>query len=198
MMRWLAFLPVWALFNVIAYLGAPILAMLAVDRDGPIDNNNGHGVEPRLPLWLSWFSTFDNSLLGDGAWKNMEPGHWEWRARFPGLLQRYLGRLGWLLRNPAYGFERSVLAARIKPTDTVTVRGDPFIQDRPVFREGVCQTAIGDYWAFDYVRRVGATICIKLTLGWKLKTYAEKPERVVTEPIAQYVVSPRLSSIPKS
>jgi hypothetical protein len=198
-MKWFALLIPWAVFNIIAYLGAPILALFAVDRLGPIDNNNGTDIEPRLPLWLAWFDSYDNSLLGDGAWKRMEAGHWEWRANYSGWLQQYLGRVGWLLRNPAYGFERAILAAKIKPTDIVDVFGDPCIQDKPVGREGSCYTEVGDYWAFDFVRRIGDTRCIKINLGWKLKTYAEDPTRVATQSIAQYVVSPRLTTfVPSS
>ena len=195
-MRWLFFLFPWAVINLIAYFFAWLMAFFPIDRLGPIDNNNGTGIEPRLPLCLSWFDTYDNSLLGDSAWKGMEDGHWAWRARFSNWprLQAWLGRTGWLMRNPAYGFERSVLAAQIKPTDIVDVFGDPLIQDKPAGREGFCYTEVGDYWAFDYVQRVGASMCIKICIGWNLKTYAEDPTRVSTQPIAQYALSPRLTT----
>lgn len=191
---WFLLLPLWFVFNLLALLLAPVLALFFEDRAGFCDNGNSYGVEPRLPTCLSWFATEDNSLLGDAAWRSMAADHWHWRARFAPwpALQAYLGRLGWLWRNPAYGFERSVLAASIAPSDTVACRGDPLIQDGSNGREGYCYTTIGDYWNLVLIRRIGHR-CVKVDLGWKLKTYAEQPGRVHTEPTAQYVVSARLA-----
>lgn len=194
-MKWFFLLPIWFAFNILAILLAPILALFPVMRVGPINNNDSIGNEPRLPLWLSWFDTYDNSLLGDYAWKSMEADHWDWRAnfaRYPSL-QAYLGRLGWLWRNPAYGFERSVLAAKINPFDTVTFTGDPFIQDGNKGKEGTCFVRIGSYWSWVLIKRITTNRCIKLVFGWKLKTYAEDTSRLGKEPIAQYVFSPKLS-----
>jgi hypothetical protein len=234
-MKWFLLLPLWATFNFVAYFFAWLLAFFPRDRLGAIDNNSDTGIEPRLPLRLSWFDTIDNSLLGDGAWKRMEKGHWPWREKFAKWprLQAWLGRTGWLMRNPAYGFERSVLSAKIKPDDALTVEGDPLIQDQPNGREGYCFVTVGYYWGLVLILRdawfhcmavaacllfmaclfdsrslylfacvsliysagtAGDYRCLKLEIGWKLKTYAEDESRCSTEPVAQYVFSPRISA----
>ncbi len=61
---------------------------------------------PTLPAWLSWFQTSDNGLDGDEGWRTK---HWQWRYRLPAPLATYIGRVGWLLRNPAYGFDVQAL-----------------------------------------------------------------------------------------
>lgn len=194
-MKWFLMLPLWMVVNLIAYFGSPLLALFARASEGLCDNGNAFRSGPRLPGWLSWFQTFDNDLDGDGAWQRMEADHWAWRASLAAwpCVQAYLGRIGWLMRNPAYGFERDVLAASVSPGDVVAFSGDPFIQDKPVGREGHCYITIGKYWNLVYVKRFGDR-CLKVNLGWKLKTYAENPARVSSEPVAQYVLSPRIAS----
>ena len=130
----------------------------------------------------------------------MEPVHWAWRAKLASstTLQAYLGRVGWLMRNPAYGFERSVLAASISATDVVAFLGDPFIHDGDAGKAGYCCTTIGRYWNLVWIKPLFGARCIYCSLGWNLKTYAENPERLATEPIAQYVLSPRLAKFFKT
>jgi len=195
MWKWISLLPVWAIGNFLAMLLAPLVACFYVLEDGPIDNNNGTGVEPRVLDCFSWFRTPDNSLLGDGAWKRMEPDHWDWRAKFIAYpkFQAYLGRLGWLWRNPAYGFELSVLSAKLDSNAEVDFEGSPFIQDKPNGLAGKCVVNIGPYWNYNSVTRIGDR-CIKLNFGWKLKTYAEDPSRLKEDPIAQYSVGIGLKS----
>lgn len=178
---WFLLLPLWFVFNVLALILAPVLPLFATESFGACDNNNALRTEPRLPAWLSWFQTPDNSLNGDGTFERLNP---------PG----YWSKVLWLWRNPAYGFERSVLAAHILPASTLTFIGEPQIGDKPQGLAGWCFVRIDSYWGFTYVKRVGATRCIKIVLGWKLKTYAEKPARLGQEPIAQYVFSPRITT----
>lgn len=192
---WFSLTPSWIIINFVAYFGAWFIAFFYEDRDGPINNNNSTGIEPRLPPWLSWFATDDNSLLGDDAWKNMEPGHWEWRKKLDNypMLQAYFGRMGWLMRNPAYGFERTQLSAVLVKGMTVTWTGNPLIQDQPNGVPGVCVTHIGRYWNFSAIIPLGQS-CIKLNFGWKLKTHAEAAlkaggNEVLEDDIGQYVVA---------
>lgn len=196
-MMWFYLLPAWGVVNLIAYLGAPVLALFCVDQSGWCDNHTAIRVEPRLPMWLSWFQTPDNSLLGDAAWASMEPEHWAWRKRFSGRVQSYLGRLGWLWRNAAYGFERTVLRADLAQYSIAEVhaRGDPWIKDKDNAVVGYCFTSIGKYWNLVWIKRLWGRRCFYCNLGWNLKTYAERPERLLTEPTAQYVVSPRFSTL---
>ena len=100
------------LVHVCAILLAPVLPLLAVRRYGYSDNGKSQSTELRLPLWLSWFDTPDNSLRGDARWD---------REHTFG----YLSMVGWLLRNRAYGFNWTVLSRAIQSERTVT--GDPDI-----------------------------------------------------------------------
>lgn len=85
------------LAHACAVLLAPVLPLFAVERLGRSDNNKYLRVEPRLPLWLAWFDTPDNSLRGDARWD---------REHTFG----YLSMVGWLLRNRVYGFNWTVLS----------------------------------------------------------------------------------------
>lgn len=196
-MKWFTLLPLWAIVNITAYLLSWFIAFFYKDQYDLIDNGHSWATEPRLPNWLSWFQTPDNSLNGDEAWLNMQEGHWAWRAMLQGYptIQKYFGRLGWLLRNPAQGFECSdSIAADILSTDVVHCLGNPLINDKPNGVAGYCFTKIGHYWNLCVIIRIGKSKCCKIDIGWMLKTYAEQPSRVVTQRQAQYVVSLRFPS----
>lgn len=196
-MRWLALLPLWAVVNIMALFFAPVLALLYSDRDGLCDNGTTNGVEPRLYSCLSLFQTPDNSLLGDCAWKCMDANHWAWRARIGSWprLQAYLGRFGWLLRNPAYGFELSALAANIMAGSAPFVRGDVTIKDGVGGKVGYCFVRIGAYWNLMWIKRLYGTRCLYWNFGWNLKTFAEDVGRLSVDTPAQYVCSPRFSTL---
>jgi len=110
--KYVAYLIVSLLAHACALLLAPVLPLFAVYRLGRSDNNKYLRVEPRLPLWLAWFDTPDNSLRGDARWD---------REHTFG----YLSMVGWLLRNRAYGFHWTVLSRAVQSERTVT--GDPNI-----------------------------------------------------------------------
>jgi len=102
------YVPVW-LFGILA---APILPLLAKPRDGGLDNNHTHGVEPRLPVWLAWLDTPDNSLYGDAGHKRRHPNY-----------TRHMPQVFWLWRNAACGLCWTVLAHRMKPGEVITTNG---------------------------------------------------------------------------
>lgn len=118
--RWWLSAIVYVPFLILAMIVAPALPIFAKRRIGESNNGAIWAVEPRLPEWLNWFMTQENSLLGDNAWKAMEPKHWEFRKRLGAwpLLQTYLGYLGWLWRNPAYGLAWGPLAYTPKENAT--------------------------------------------------------------------------------
>lgn len=97
-MTYLFLLPSLFMMQVVAWLVTPLLPLLAEERFGPTNNNSSSGAGPRLPLWLSWFDTQDNSLDGDD-------GHASRCAGYPA----YLRHLLWLYRNSLYGFRIDVL-----------------------------------------------------------------------------------------
>lgn len=191
MTRYILSLIAYIPFYLLAMLIAPILPLFAELRNGPIDNANGEGVEPRLPRWLFWFDTStDNSLWGDHGWRTKHcPRYWS----------TYLGMVLWLWRNPAYGFNwHGPICARLDPGAKVTFSGDPHIQNRPNFKPGYCLTTVtnpdgSSYWHLYWVKRINAQYCFNVNLGWKLKTYAEDPTRLKTESRAMFSFSPRIA-----
>ncbi|HEY6898161.1 MAG TPA: hypothetical protein VI279_12945 [Rhodocyclaceae bacterium] len=183
-LHWLILVPISFGFTLLAMALSPILPLFA-SADG------------WLPRWLWWFQTPDNSLDGDNGWKTE---HWQWRYKLPAPLCRYVGRFGWLLRNPAYGFEwDGPLSAKIDPNATVRYSGDLAVRNRPNGKEGYCYTVVSnpggpDYWHWYWVKKINAENCWSINLGWKLKTYAENPARIKTEPKAMFCFSPRATS----
>jgi len=191
-MKWLIILPLHIIVNVIAYLFAWLFAFYTKYGHGPIDNGNSEGYGPRLPNWLSWFQTVDNSLYGDRAWQDMQEGHWSWRTKLYGYptIQSYFGRLGWLLRNPGQGFERtSYVVANIQTDAVVRTYGNPFIKDKPNGVHGYCVTIIDNYWGFYAIIPLWKGRCMKVKLGWNLKTYSENTYKVLTNPTAPFVLT---------
>ena len=160
-----------------------ILPRYAEMRLGPCDNSNDYRAEPRLPTQWSNFMTTDNSLWGDGGWRERNPDY------------KSVYKMGaWLRRNPAQGLDAGALAAHIKPTDKIEVAGNPKVSDAPHGLEGRCFVQIGQYWNLVKVTRFPWKLkgyCWKTNLGWELKTYAEDPTRLTTQPIARFAASIR-------
>lgn len=199
--RYLAFVPVSLAFTLLALILAPLLPLFTVSRFGPCDNASDMRVGARLPLWLSWFDTPDNDLSGDGAWRRFEPGHWAFRAKLHNwpILQTYLGAVGWLWRNSAYGFQwNGPISAKLQPGARVKWCGSTLTQNGPRFHPGHCLTVVENvdgswYWHFYYVRQITATRCVNVNLGWKLKTFAEDPHRLEGATRARFTFSPRVT-----
>lgn len=113
MLRYFLLLAIYIPFFILAMLLAPLLPFLAVMRDGPVDNNHGTAIEPRLPHWLFWFdTTTDNGLWGDHGWRTKHC------QRFWGT---HFGMWRWLWRNPACGFAWSILSYHVAPDETFSV-----------------------------------------------------------------------------
>ena len=189
-LRWVVLAILSLVVTLVAILLAPILPAFARDERGQCDNANRMAVEPRLPDWLSWFMTPDNSLWGDVGWRTKHcPDHWD----------SYLGMVRWLWRNPAYGFEHGpLMSASIWPDAMVGYSGNPAVRNEPNGIAGYCHTYIvnpdgSDYWHLYWVRPIGNGRCLNVNLGWKLKTYAESPQRTLTEPVAMFCFSPRVA-----
>ena len=175
---WILMWPHWFAFNLLAYALAPVLPLFRVERLGMCDNNHARRVEPRLPEWLDWFMTDDNSLCGDAGFAAREG-------------ESYWSMVLWLWRNPAVGFERNALAANVNHAMMIHSLGDPHVQDAPHGREGWCFVMVGRYWNLVLVKRLGDERCLKVEIGWQLKTYAEDQSRLMVQPSARYAMSIR-------
>ena len=133
--------------------------MFSRDGYGRVNNNNGWDVGPRLPRWLSWFDTPDNSLHGDEGWKTIHcPKYWN----------TYLGKALWLFRNSATGFSRSVLARTAYKSDTTYSGNLDIAPEQPgVF--GSLLVTDGNIFQFKKVFRLGNKN-IGINLGWQMNT----------------------------
>lgn len=169
-MRYALYLLLYIPVQLIAYLITPLLPLFAVNRDGPIDNANGQGCEPRLPLWLSWFDTPDNSLIGDSNWYD-ENG------------DSYWAKVRWLYRNSLYGFKWSVLAAPADNRVWLSIDG-PTNLDYHTKTFGVLRITRGDgYWQYKCVKPFIGRILV-LNFGWLLDDPSQDK--------ALFMCSPRL------
>ncbi len=137
----LALYPLMALLSLLF----TVFAMLAVNWWVPLladDKGN-------LPAWLKWFQPFDSSL--DEAWRGgyLDPS---WGIS---PFKRYLARVYWLYRNPAYGFDYWALGVPFEASQWRVIR---YI-DTPQL---VLFVAIGNSFNVYYHGRLGM-----LKLGWK-------------------------------
>lgn len=145
-----------------------------------------------LPKGLAWFQTPDNGLHGDRGW---EEEHWQWRHRLPDLASLYITYAGWLLRNRAYGFKWSVLAAPIEEPKAYTYRGNLAIKNRDNAKAGWFFCRMGDYWQWKAVWKIpGTRLCAMLNFGWQLDNYLSDPALVNIRPRALFMFSPRISA----
>lgn len=89
---WIVALPVHLFMCGLCWVLSPILPLFAIGKG-------------RLPKYLSWFQTPDAPLDGDSGFEKVFP---------PEKWPKYLRRVFWLWRNPAYGFAWSVLSYQPK------------------------------------------------------------------------------------
>lgn len=161
--KWVFYVPAMLLVTALTFPLAFVLPLFAEEREGLMDNNTKLGRGAYLPGWLSWFQTPDNSLDGDEGWRTE---HWQWRFKLPEPFCTYIGRIGWLWRNPGYGFG----LVQITERDCVsfTCDGDPNVSDNTT-REGWFYIETPSYWQLRYIKRVSDTRCVYLNLGWNIQ-----------------------------
>jgi hypothetical protein len=175
------------LVTLLAMALAPILPVFARPQMGQCDNASDSRIEPRLPVWLWWFQTPDNSLYGNVGWRTIHCPDW----------LSYWGQVKWLWRNPAYGFDWfGPAAALVMPDATLQYSGDPYVTNSTpgVFHVTITNPDGSRYWNYFRVLQVGSRL-LKLNFGWKLKTYAEVPDRLRTDRYAAVVTTIKLSRI---
>lgn len=167
-MRWLLYLLLYLPLQVLTYLITPLLPLFKVDAFGACDNNAYRQTQPRLPIWLSWFDTPDNSLLGDSRWMADHSGG-------------YWSMVCWLYRNSLYGFKWSVLAAPVLP-EAQEISGNKLINyHTPLY--GTLRIKQGSYWQYKSVKPFMGRILV-LNFGWLLDDISQKK--------ALFMFSPRL------
>lgn len=164
--------------NILALILAPVLPLFSGNAYGWLDNHSKEGFGPRLPTWLNWFMTPDNSLDGDATFEQING-------------TGYLAKVKWLIRNPLYAFAIQYL----KPTYITTVAGDKTIKDNDGAKEGWCFVTANGLFQFRYVKRIFNTNrCILINFGWNIMALVD--DGVPVKPIpyqATFVFSPRIS-----
>lgn len=169
-MRYLVYLAAALAMEVLAFVLAPVLPLFA---------RNGY-----LPGWLAWFQTPDYSLYGDPGWQSEH-------VRDP---RSYWSQVRWLLRNRAYGFKWSVLAAPVD-LQSYSFRGNPDIKNRHNAVAGWLHVTMGEYWQWKWIAPLpGTSMCVMLNFGWLLDPYYRHPSLAKTQPRALFMFSPRLAA----
>lgn len=152
-LRWFLFVLADLAFLVLAYALAPFLPVFAIGR-------------PMLPRCLAWFQTPDNPLDGDAPYQLLH-------APFKGVQvgwRRYINRVFWLWRNPAYGFDLAVLGFDAGGKVTITKRG-PSALGGALVTGWFFATAVNldgsSAWQF-YAVKVWGAHASRVNFGWKL------------------------------
>jgi len=174
---YLVLVPLSLFLTLIAVILAPVLPVLATAQEGWLDNHAKWGYGPRLPTWLSWFQTPDNSLDGDATFE-----------RLNGI--SYWSKVKWLWRNPCYAFALRYLS---NPFYT-QVSGDKTIKDNDNAKAGWCLVHANGLFQFTLVAPIGYSRCIYINLGWNVRGLVDDNVQPKPDPYqATFVFSPRIS-----
>lgn len=184
-LKWLLMVPVMCILTVLTFPLAFALPFFVEYREGLLDNSTKTGMGWYLKPWLKWFQTPDNSIDGDEGWRTE---HWQWRFKFAAPVAQYLGRLGWLWRNPAYGFG-VVIMEDSEHSIEATYDGNKQVNDNPGV-EGYCLVHARDLFQWVWVKRISANKCIYVNFGWNIKGLINAP---TNRHIATFAFSPRIS-----
>ena len=165
------------LLTLLALILAPVMVLFTQQKDGWLDNHSVWGIGPRLPTWLNWFMTPDNSLDGDYTFQQING-------------RSYWSKVKWLWRNPAYSFALKYLNS---PYSTECY-GDPTIKDNDNAKAGWCFVKANGLFQFTWIAPIGFSRCVRFTGGWNIMALVDpnvvpKPEQYQ----ATFAFSPRLS-----
>ncbi|MBX5279141.1 hypothetical protein HJB94_30215 [Rhizobium sp. NLR13a] len=149
-LRYLAYFPINLAFVLLSYLLAPALAGLSLLTG------------PRLPGVLQWFSTLDADL--DGGVTQRVRGY---RAGLRGW-RLWWQRTCWICRNPAHGWQSTVLG--------MPAAGSAIVQARlsldPNQQLYLMKTAAGvPFFCFKRDQPLAAGFYVKLWFGWVNRAY---------------------------
>lgn len=183
-LKWLCLLPVMLVVTAATFPLAFILPFFAEKREGLKNNANSWGIGYYLPSWLNWFQTPDNTIDGDDGWLTE---HWQWRHRLPLAIDTYVGRIGWLWRNPGYGVGCEVMTGN--PIEA-TYTGNKDVNDSPL-SEGYILVKSQDLFQLTWCKKIADTKCLYFVFGWNIKGLIGSNQKTH---IATYAFSPRVST----
>lgn len=170
--------PLSLLVTVVSVLLAPILPLFSTQQWGWCDNHSQFKEGPRLPTWMSWFMTPDNSLDGDATFESINR-------------PSYLSKVKWLLRNPAYSFALQYLL----PEYNATFVGDNTIRDNDNAKEGWIFVRSNGLFQFVWIKHIPSTSrCVYVNLGWNIRALVDPNVNPKPDPYqATFAFSPRIS-----
>lgn len=160
--RYLLSVPLDWFMTILGMILAPVLPLFATH-------------EAKLPRWLSWFDTYDNTLDGDDGWKYEHLLFLNCKGDSLDPVRIYLKRVCWLFRNTAYTFSRNVMGVEIEADNEVKFTGNPRVGNRPL-SEGMCYATCKHRFMFYYVKKTFKGKCLRVYIGWKLKNKVDHPE----------------------
>lgn len=173
--------PVNLLITLIAIIVAPILPIFAVQKMGWCDNHSYEAVGPRLPWWLGWFQTPDNSLDGDSAFQKIN-----------GI--SYWAKVKWLWRNPAYSYGLRYIHAPF----ATSYRGNKLIRDNDNAIGGWLFVTANELFQYVVIVPIGFNRCFMCNLGWNVRALIDGNINPQPNPYqATFVCSPRISGYKK-
>lgn len=174
---YLILVPISLIITLVALILSPILPIFATQQEGWNDNHSHWGIGPRLPRWLNWFMTPDNSLDGDATFERING-------------TGYLAKVKWLIRNPAYAFALRYLT----PPYNASFQGDNTIRDNDNAKAGWCLVHANGLFQFTLVAPIGFSRCIYVNLGWNIRALVDANVQPKPDPYqATFVFSPRIS-----
>ena len=175
---YLVLTPISLVLTLLALILAPALPLFAQQKDGWLDNHSVWGRGPRLPTWLNWFMTPDNSLDGDATFEQING-------------RSYYAKVKWLWRNPCYAFALRYLSG----VYWTSWRGDKTIRDNDNAKAGWCFVTANGLFQFRIVCPIyRSSRCIYCNFGWNIMGLVD--DGVMPKPLswqATFVFSPRIS-----
>ena len=169
--------PISLLITLLAVILAPVMPIFATQQEGALDNGSRYGVGPRLPKWLGWFQTWDNSLDGDATFEKANP-------------PSYISKIKWLIRNPAPSVALRTLTA---PYNT-SYKGDPTIKDNDNAKSGWLLVHANGLFQFTFIIPIGFSRCVYCNFGWNIRALVDDNVQPKPNPYqATFVFSPRIS-----
>lgn len=169
--------PISLIITLLALPLGIILPLFATQQEGWLNNGAVYGIGPRLPKWLGWFQTWDNSLDGDATFESLNP-------------PSYWSKVKWLWRNPAPSFAiRKLVSPYI-----ATYKGDPTIRDNDNAKAGWLLVNANGLFQYSWIKQIFSTKrCIYVNLGWNIRALVDPNVHPAATYIATFVFSPRIS-----
>ena len=170
--------PISLLLTLLAIIIAPVLPLFSQNIYGWCNNHSYEDFGSRLPTWLNWFMTPDNTLNGDATFQTMFPPNQWW------------SQVHWLWRNPLPTFALRTLSG----VYWTSWQGDKTIKDNDNAKAGWCLVHANGLFQFTSVTPIGFSRCIYVNLGWNIRALVD--DNVQPKPLiyqATFCFSPRIS-----